>query len=63
MSIGIATLFIYDMSGKQLRSYDLYERGDSNLKIIGGELDAGMYFYSLVADGNLIGTKQMILTD
>ena len=61
--VGSATLFIYDMSGKQLRSYNLHERGDSQINIIGGELDAGMYMYSLVADGNLIGTKQMVLTD
>jgi len=61
--VGSATLFIYDMSGKQLRSYNLHERGDSQINIIGGELDAGMYMYSLVADGYLIGTKQMLLTD
>lgn len=62
-TVGSATLFIYDMSGKQLRSYILHERGGSQINIIGGELDAGMYMYSLVADGALIGTKQMILTD
>jgi len=62
-NVGSATLFIYDMSGKQLRSYILHERGYSKINIIGGELDAGMYMYSLVADGQLIGTKQMILTD
>jgi len=61
--VGSAILFIYDMSGKQLRSYNLHERGDSQINIIGGELDAGMYMYSLVADGSLIGTKQMLLTD
>lgn len=61
--VGSATLFIYDMSGKQLRSYNLHDRGDSQINIIGGELDAGMYMYSLVADGLLIGTKQMLLTD
>lgn len=62
-TVGSATLFIYDMSGKQLRSYNLHERGDSQINIIGGELDAGMYMYSLVTDGSLIGTKQMLLTD
>lgn len=62
-SIVSATLFIYDMSGKQLRSFDLHDRGDSRINIIGGELDAGMYLYSMVADGLLIGTKQMLLTD
>ncbi len=62
-TVGLATLFIYDMSGKQLRSYILHERGGAQINIIGGDLDAGMYMYSLVADGSLVGTKQMILTD
>jgi len=62
-TVGSATLFIYDMSGKQLRSYDLSDRGDSKINILGGELDAGMYMYSLVTDGLLIETKQMILTE
>ena len=60
---GSATLFIYDMSGKQLRSYDLHDRGESQINILGGELNAGMYMYPLMADGLLVGTKQMILTD
>jgi len=58
-----ATLFIYNMTGKQLRSYDLGHEGSGELSISGGEFDAGIYNYSLVADGQLIGTKQMLLTD
>ena len=62
-SVESAAIFIYDMHGKQLKRYDLHERGDSQITIFGRELDAGMYMYSLVADRLLIGTKQMILTD
>lgn len=62
-NVGSATLFIYNMTGKQLRSYNIIERGASNITIEGGNLSAGMYMYSLVADGCLIGTKQMLLTD
>ncbi len=62
-SVESATLYIYDMSGKQLRSYNLHNRGKSKINIVGGELDPGMYMYSLVANGLLIGTKQMLLTD
>jgi hypothetical protein len=62
-TVSSATLYIYDMTGKQLRSYDLFERGDSNIIIAGGDLEAGMYMYSLLADGILVGTKQMLLTD
>jgi len=62
-TVGGATLYIYDMTGKQIRSYDLYDKGDSNITIVGGDLDAGIYMYSLIADGMLVGTKQMVLTD
>ncbi|MCD4709366.1 MAG: T9SS type A sorting domain-containing protein, partial [Bacteroidales bacterium] len=61
-NVNTATLFINDMNGKQLRSYELPQRGNAEFRINGGELDAGMYLYSLVADGYLIGTKQMLLT-
>jgi hypothetical protein len=27
-----------------------------------GNLDAGMYLYSLIADGQIVDTKRMILT-
>jgi len=58
-----ATLFVYDMTGKQLKSYDLGHEGSGEISISGGEFGAGIYMYSLVAAGQLIGTKQMILTD
>ncbi|MEN8157549.1 MAG: T9SS type A sorting domain-containing protein [Bacteroidota bacterium] len=61
--VGTATIFIYDMNGKQLRSNKLRLRGSGEITINSGELDAGMYMYTLIADGQVIGTKQMILTD
>ena len=62
-SVESASLFIYDMNGKQVKSFDLSKRRHSQISILGGEMDPGIYVYSLVADGLLIGTKQMILTD
>lgn len=58
-----ATIYVYDMTGKQLRNYDISTSGKGELHIDGGELSSGVYLYSMVADGNLIGTKQMMLTD
>jgi len=58
-----ASLFVYDMTGKQLKNYKLSQNGSGEIVISGGELDAGLYMYSLVADGQLIGTKQMVLTE
>ena len=57
-----ATLYIYDMNGKQIAVYPVAERGDAQVVIEGNSLDAGMYMYSLIADSNVIDTKRMILT-
>ena len=57
-----AILYVYDMSGKQLSEYPIDARGKTSVTIEGGSLDAGMYLYSLIADGNVIDTKRMILT-
>jgi hypothetical protein len=38
-------------------------RGNGQVVINGYELQAGIYCYSLIADGWVIGTEKMILTD
>lgn len=58
-----ANLTIYDMQGKQLRKIDINERNEASIKINAKELPAGMYMYSLIADGKEMDTKRMILTD
>lgn len=62
-NVGTANIFIYDMSGKQLKNYELHPEGNGEVVIKGGELDSGMYMYTMIADGAIIGSKQMILTD
>jgi len=62
-NVGTANIFIYDMSGKQLKNYELHPGGSGEVIIKGGELDSGMYMYTMIADGAIIGSKQMILTD
>ncbi len=58
-----ASIYIYDMNGTQLKSIPVHLKGYGNVIIYGSELKAGMYMYSLIADGQLISTRQMILTD
>ncbi|NLD50252.1 MAG: T9SS type A sorting domain-containing protein [Clostridiaceae bacterium] len=58
-----ANIYIYNMSGTQLKSYDLHLNGNGNIKINAGELNPGMYMYTLITDGKVIDTKRMILTD
>ncbi len=57
-----AFIYIYDMQGAQLMSIPATGRGESQVTITARDLKAGMYIYALVADGNLIDSKQMILT-
>lgn len=60
--IKTANIIIFDMSGKQVQKLDVKERGVSRVTVIGSGLAEGMYIYSLVADGKVVGTKKMILT-
>ena len=57
-----ADLYIYDMNGKQIATYPITERGATSITIEGRSLEAGMYLYALIADGQVIDTKRMILT-
>ncbi|MEL6133749.1 MAG: tail fiber domain-containing protein [Bacteroidota bacterium] len=56
-----AAMYVYDMNGRQINRFDNLSRKGS-LTIEGSTLDAGMYIYSLIVDGQEIATKRMILT-
>jgi hypothetical protein len=62
-NVRAASLLVFDMNGKQLRSYDVAERGLGSVRIAAHELSAGMYLYTLIADGQEVGTRRMIITD
>ncbi len=61
-SVATACIYIYDMQGLQLKSIPAEGRGESQVTLTARDLKAGMYLYALVADGQLIDSKQMILT-
>ncbi len=61
-SVSKASLFIYDMNGKQIDRIDIADRGTTNVSITSTGLTEGMYLYSFVADGKIVSTKRMILT-
>lgn len=58
-----ATLYVYDLQGKQVKSITVTGRGATFETIHASELQAGLYIYSLVTDGKLVGSKQMVLTE
>lgn len=49
-------------TGKQIEKIRINERGLGSVTIQGSGLSAGMYLYSLIADGEEVATKRMILT-
>ena len=57
-----ANIFIYDMSGKQVKSIPVAERGETNITVYAADLTAGMYIYTLVVDGKVAVTRRMIVT-
>ena len=62
-NVGKADIYIYDMQGTQLKCISAQERGENQVIITARDLKAGMYLYALVADGKLIDSKKMILTE
>ena len=62
-TVSNATLYVYDLQGKQVKSIAVTGRGATFETIHGSELQAGLYIYSLVTDGRLVGSKQMVLTE
>lgn len=58
-----AQLHICNMTGTLLKTISINQRGAENVTINANEFVAGMYLYSLVADGKIVDTKQMLLTN
>ena len=58
-----AFLCVYDLNGNQKMRRDIPQRGSVDITIEGNTLTAGMYIYTLIADGMEIDSKRMILTD
>jgi hypothetical protein len=57
-----ASLFIHNMQGEQIKQIAVNEHGNTSITIEGHTLKAGMYLYTLIADGKEVDTKKMILT-
>lgn len=58
-----AQLHICNMTGTLLKTITVTQRSTGNITINANEFVAGMYLYSLICDGKIVDTKQMILTE
>ena len=59
-TVKIADIYIFNMQGGIVKKIVADRSG--RMEIQGSELQAGMYLYSLIADGKEVDTKRMILT-
>mgnify|MGYP006144541949 CR=1 FL=1 len=55
-----AQIHFYDGQGKLINTVEISERGNGQLNVFANDLSAGVYTYSLVADGQIIATKRMM---
>ena len=55
-----ASLVVYDLSGKQITSLPL-EKNASSITITSEKLAAGIYIYSVMADGKILDSKRMVV--
>lgn len=61
--VNSAYMAVYDLSGKQLKTLPISQRGASSITITSDDLAAGMYIYSIIADGKPVSSKRMVVSD
>lgn len=57
-----AQIVITDKDGKALKQINISGSNKGTVNIDAAALSAGAYYYSLVVDGRMISSKQMVLT-
>lgn len=58
-----ASIRIYDLQGQQLSVLTVSDRGHASVTLRAESLRPGMYIYALIADGQEIDAKRMIITE
>jgi hypothetical protein len=61
-TVNTAVIKFADAEGKLIKSITIAERGAGKVNIYLSELSTGVYTYTLIADGQLINTKKMVVT-
>ena len=60
-SVQHAFVYVYDLQGKKVQQVDVTARGKQTVSINAATLEEGMYLYSLIADGQVVQTRRMII--
>jgi len=57
-----ASLMVYDLSGKQVASFSI-DKAASSITVSSDKLAAGIYIYSIIADGKILDSKRMVIAN
>ena len=60
-TVKTARLHIYDLNGHETERHDIAGRGETVMTIRADRMEAGMYIYTLIADGQVVTSKKMIV--
>ena len=60
---GAAVLTVCDLNGKEFISFQLSANGDSPITITSEKLPPGIYIYAIVANGQTLGSKRMVVAE
>lgn len=63
LQINNAYMAVYDLTGKQVTTLPITQKGAASIKVTSEKLAAGIYIYSIVADGKVMDSKRMIVAD
>ena len=58
-SIVTAEVVVIDINGRLLKKITVPGRGKTSVTIESTNMSSGIYFYSLVVDGKVVGTKRI----
>lgn len=58
-----AYLAVYDLTGKQLATFPIEKNNTSSITISAEKLAPGIYIYSVIANGNVLDSKRMIVAE
>jgi len=62
-TVSNAFIAVYDLTGKQITTFAINQKGSSSLTLTSEKLAAGIYIYSIVADGKVVDSKRMIVAE
>lgn len=57
-----ASIIITNLNGIEKVKYKITGTGTGSITVTSRGLDAGIYLYSLIADGNIVDTKKMLIS-